>query len=173
VDTTGQRRWIDNVLIHAFPNGASLFQCGLAELMQPGWPANIGLVVMAAHEVKATIQSCVTETFDAAMNDAFDPPEDEAQAIWDLANKAADRGKAVLDSGRSVVSCCAMGHNRSALISGLILVRCGVPWRNAIDLTRHMRGPLSFNNPTFVGMVARNGPVSKCKNCGSHVRITE
>lgn len=173
MDITGQRRWVDNVLLHTFPNGASLFQCGLHELMQPGWPSNIGLVIMAAHEVKATIQSCVAETFDAAMNDAFDPPEAEARDIWDKANRAADRGKAVLDSGRSVISCCAMGQSRSALVAGLILVRCGVPWWDAIMLTRTMRGPFSFNNPAFVGMIARNGPVSKCKNCGHTIRITE
>jgi len=172
VDFTGQRWW-ENVLIRTFPNGASLYQCGLNELMQPGWPANTGLVIMAAHEVKASVQSCAVELFDAAMNDLLDPDASQADDIWGKANRAADRGKAILDSGKSVISCCAMGHNRSALISGLILARCGVQPLESIHLIRTMRGPLAFNNPAFVGMVARNGPMSRCKNCGHSVRIAE
>lgn len=162
------------VLLRTFPNNASLFQCGIAELMQSGWPtASIGLVIMAAPEVKATIQSCIAETFDATMQDLLDPTAEQAHDIWDKANRAADRAKAVLDGGQSVISCCAMGHNRSALVSALILSRYGVGWLDAVNTVRIARGPLSFNNFAFVGMVARNGPTSTCKSCGNRVRITD
>lgn len=173
MDLTGKRRWQDNVLIHTFPNGASLFQCGLSELLEPGWPTDVGLVVMAAHDVKNTVSSCAVETFDAAMNDTFDPPHEEALQIWTKANRAADRAKLVLDSGKSVISCCAWGYSRSALVAGLILVRYGFTPLDAIMLTRTMRGPFSFNNPAFVGMLMRDGPVSSCKNCGHIIRISE
>src|SRR5450631_3338240 len=98
MDLTGTNRWSDNVLIMTFSNGASLYQSGVKELTESGWPAeNIGLLIALAEEViTANPKPKVAEVHAAVIKDEINPTLEQAEAIWLAANTAAELGVSVL-----------------------------------------------------------------------------
>lgn len=60
-------------------------------------------------------------------------------------NAIADMGAGLIRSGHRVLSHCGMGFNRSALVAGLILVRLGIPGRDAVCRLRNCRPGVLFN----------------------------
>lgn len=60
-----------------------------------------------------------------------------------------------LERGKKVLVTCAMGLNRSGLISATALVEGGLATPSeAIGLVRSARGPMALSNPAFVHAIA-------------------
>jgi protein-tyrosine phosphatase len=62
-----------------------------------------------------------------------------------------------LEHGRHVLVTCAMGINRSALVAGLALRRCGLSGESAVAAIRRSRGNIqglqALDNPYFLELV--------------------
>jgi protein-tyrosine phosphatase len=72
-------------------------------------------------------------------------PFDDEPRLPDLTKleALADLGACLVRSGKRVLSHCGMGHNRSALVAGLILVKLGMSGADAVALIRaHRQGAL-------------------------------
>ncbi len=63
-------------------------------------------------------------------------------------------GAGLVKSGCKVLSHCGMGLNRSALMTGLILVHLGMKGKNAVELLRRKR-PGALFNETFADYLSK------------------
>lgn len=59
--------------------------------------------------------------------------------------------------GRKVLIHCGAGYNRSGVVCGRALMFMGFGAREAIDLIRERRGPMSLSNPGFVRWLLSEG----------------
>lgn len=79
------------------------------------------------------------------------PPSAHTVAVIDEAACAIAR---TVRDGHRVLVTCVQGRNRSGVLSGLALVRLGVPGPHAAALIRRLRNGLT--NPHFLRMVLRS-----------------
>jgi protein-tyrosine phosphatase len=78
--------------------------------------------------------------------DDFDLPDDREKFVRDL-----DRVLALLQAGQNVYVHCAAGHGRTGLALASILVRLGVPSRQALNQTHQATGgPETAEQEAFV-----------------------
>ena len=74
------------------------------------------------------------------------PSRAEVQIAWNAAKRVARRIRA----GRRVLVTCAMGWNRSGLVTGLALIMLGLSADQAVHAIRKARGDMALSNPHFV-----------------------
>jgi protein-tyrosine phosphatase len=92
------------------------------------------------------------DVFHAPLDDnPWCPPSPREQAI---AHGAAREVARRLRKGQRVLVTCAMGLNRSGLVSALALRMQGVPSERAIAAVRQARGPNALNNGQFRRLIA-------------------
>lgn len=74
-------------------------------------------------------------------------PIDDVVALPDLEklHAVARMGAMLAGNGMRVLSHCGMGHNRCALVAGLILTYMGLTGREAVDLIRSKRQGALYN----------------------------
>ena len=86
-------------------------------------------------------------------------PIDDALSLPDLEklHAVARMGAIMVSSGLKVLSHCGMGHNRCALIAGLILTNLGMPGKDAVQLIRSKR-PGALYNKAFADYLAAQQP---------------
>jgi protein-tyrosine phosphatase len=74
-------------------------------------------------------------------------PFEDKQELPDLQklHQTAKFGAALIASGHKVLSHCAMGHNRSALLAGVILNYLGMTGAEAVNLLRQKRQGALYN----------------------------
>jgi hypothetical protein len=82
-------------------------------------------------------------------------PIDDALTLPDLEklHAVARMGALLAGSGMKVLSHCGMGHNRCALVAGLILTYLGMPGQEAVDLIRSKRQGALYNK-AFAAYIA-------------------
>jgi protein-tyrosine phosphatase len=76
------------------------------------------------------------------------PIEDDELPDLDKLHAVAKLGATLVTQGHKVLTHCAMGYNRSALIVGLILMNLGITGEEAVVLLRRKRVGALFN-PNF------------------------
>ncbi len=85
----------------------------------------------------------------APLADRDDMDLGEIERTKIVAHEVATDFVACLARGQDVLSSCAAGLNRSGLVSGLVLVRCGMTPELAIETVRKMRSPYALTNALF------------------------
>ncbi|MFZ2358661.1 MAG: hypothetical protein WA040_04895 [Anaerolineae bacterium] len=82
-------------------------------------------------------------------------PIDDALTLPDLEklHAVARTGAMLVGSGLKVLSHCGMGHNRCALVAGLILTYMGMSGQEAVDLIRSKRQGALYNK-AFAAYIA-------------------
>ncbi len=89
-------------------------------------------------------------------------PIDDVLTLPDLEklHAVARMGAMMVSSGLKVLSHCGMGHNRCALVAGLILTNLGMPGKDAVQLIRDKR-PGALYNKAFADYIEAQlpGPV--------------
>ena len=107
------------------------------------------MLVLAAREIQPSWETFPSglEVVYAPMHDVDGgPSEDEAE----IARSAASDVSRALDEGKTVLTSCAMGINRSGLINALVLMdREGLTGLEAVRRVRAAR-PGALNNTSFV-----------------------
>lgn len=75
-------------------------------------------------------------------------PFDDDRALPDLEklHAVARLGAGLVTSGRKVLAHCGMGHNRCALVAGLILTELGMPGDEVVTLIRSKRQGALYND---------------------------
>lgn len=80
--------------------------------------------------------------------------EAEARKLFDLADSVTDKLAARIRSGDGVISTCAAGLNRSALISAFAVMKLtDLSSKSVIKMIRKARGPDALHNPSFVRVI--------------------
>ncbi|MEW2358105.1 hypothetical protein [Spirillospora sp. NPDC029432] len=130
------------------------------------WNEIIPGLWMGGHVYGGGTQAIVRDEFDVVLSlygrDGHGPDEhvehhyapmpdgpldpDQISAVCRLADIAAE---AVRD-GRTVLSRCHSGYNRSGLVTAQALIAMGYPVGDAIFLIRYRRSRWALNNPLFV-----------------------
>jgi protein-tyrosine phosphatase len=74
-------------------------------------------------------------------------PFEDTEALPDLGrlHQLAQLGARCITAGYRVLSHCGMGHNRSALLAGVILTYLGLPGAQAVALLRQKRQGALYN----------------------------
>lgn len=146
-------------LVYRHPSGGALFQGDHSDT--PNIPTldaeRIRLVVFAAAAVN---NHALPERFDTirlTIDDNLYPTPEQVRQYWDVADKVSDHLVRYVLNGKSVLSTCWAGRNRSGLMSAFTLMKLGATDDQAIELVRAARvGGLS--NPAFVRIIrAFNG----------------
>jgi protein-tyrosine phosphatase len=73
------------------------------------------------------------------------PFEDRELPDLNKLHALAQLGAGLVHQGHRVLSHCGMGHNRSALLAGLILTYLGMPGADAVTLLRQKRQGALYN----------------------------
>jgi protein-tyrosine phosphatase len=71
--------------------------------------------------------------------------EDEELPDLEKLHELARLGASLVESGHRVLSHCGMGHNRSALLAGIILTHLGMTGEEAVALLRQKRRGALYN----------------------------
>jgi len=142
-------------------------QCSSANEVAPGLlmgdapperarPPGINTVVLCAKEYQPRRAFGGLRTIHAPLDDSGPPITTEEIAT---ALHAGRLVAAELRSGRKVLVTCAMGLNRSGLITALALrLGYGLSANRAIARVRAARGPRALSNPSFVELIRRVHP---------------
>jgi len=115
---------------------------------------NFDTVVLCAQELQ-DIRLPGLEVIHAPFDDSGPPPtREEVVLAWNAAKRVAKRVRA----GRRVLVTCAMGRNRSGLVTGFVLRMLGLDASQAVNVIRIARGPKALSNPHFVKLLAAVRP---------------
>lgn len=115
----------------------------------PGHHAGVDVIVLAAMEYQPPAHLFPgTEVIHAPLDDA--PGRHMREDEIALATKAAERVARRLRAGRRVLSSCAMGLNRSALVAALAMHEVyGMRPDEIVARLRRARGAWALSNPNF------------------------
>jgi protein-tyrosine phosphatase len=95
------------------------------------------------------------------------PFEDRELPNLTKLHENAKLGASLIKQGYRVLCHCGMGHNRSALLAGLILTYLGMSGEEAVELIRKQRMGALYNK-TFAtylqGQPSQNGAIAKLQN---------
>lgn len=112
-------------------------------------PGDFDVHVSMAAEIKPPrSMRGVYESYHIALYDApwdFASHPEEAIKLVEISRDLA----MMVKSGHKVLVFCNMGMNRSGLMSALILMQMGYPWRKALKTVRKRHG-CTMSNPSFV-----------------------
>lgn len=138
-------------LVYRHPSGGRLFQGGAKDTK------NIPL--LDAKKIKAVVFTAkennnfsLPDRFDVLrvrLRDKLNPDEAEIIRYWNAADQISERVVSYLLNGEDVLSSCALGLNRSGLISAFTLVKLGFTGTEAISMIRRARGMGALYNPAF------------------------
>jgi hypothetical protein len=104
------------------------------------------------------------ELLKAGFDDNYDAGDVEMSAIAGTADDASDVISNRLRSGKTCVSSCAMGLNRSGLVSALALMKsANMGPSEAIGRIRRLRSPKALGNPKFVETIHKMGDIRGSK----------
>jgi len=140
--------------LDASPITSKLWQGGKPK---PGFPLPYDLVVLCAEEHHFDPRVYGHRPFGARARIVRCPLTDGGQPLaqhripWVFG--AAKEVSGALIAGDKVLVTCAMGWNRSGLVSALSLMQLGVSVDDAIAAIRHGRGENALGNPHFVALL--------------------
>ncbi len=99
-------------------------------------------------------------------------PFEDRRALPDLQrlHQAAKFGASLIESGDRVLSHCGMGHNRSALLAGVILTYLGLTGEQAVTLLRQKRQGALYNE-VFASYVQSLPSAKGIRECLSFVNF--
>lgn len=138
------------------PTGGRIWQGGIKavdELVRGRNPHGISVVALMADHQPALPGGIVA--IRGPLRDNPSPALDEYTHMASVADAVSDRLMGRLLEGESVLSSCAMGLNRSGLVTALTILKVNqraVPGA-AIRLVKKARGPWALSNPAFVRIV--------------------
>lgn len=111
--------------------------------------ADFDLIVLAAYEHQPKSAEMNIDVFHAPLDD--DPYRPLSPRERFIATEAAQEVARRLRKGQRVLVTCAMGRNRSGLVSALAMrMAYGSSPREAIEAVRQARGSDALSNPQFV-----------------------
>lgn len=166
---TAELRQVCGSLIycHAVPQGdgvaplvARLYVAGMPEL--PVWPegCGVGMIVLAARGTEGGQFWGRCHVVSVPLDDYYDPTPPQEADIRRRAGEAAQLVYEAMRVGTSVITSCAVGMNRSALVAGLVLRKFGMPPEAAVLRLRNSRFGLNgervwraLENPAFERIV--------------------
>jgi protein-tyrosine phosphatase len=93
----------------------------------------------------------------------FLPIEDGELPDLQRLHAVAHMGAGLVRAGRPVLSHCGMGHNRSALLAGLILTHLGMSGEEAVARLRERRQGALYNKvfASYLGTIQRGGATTR------------
>jgi hypothetical protein len=110
-----------------------------------------GLVVLCADSIDMPRLPLGTLGVHLKLKDRLEIPRAAWPPILDTVKMVRDAVRA----DQRVLVACAMGYNRSGLVTGLSLRALGVRPGSAVELIRSARGPYALNNKVFQEAVER------------------
>jgi len=133
----------------------------------------IRVIGLFAEEYQPDDYSGRYELIKTGYDDNSQAGEEELNAVARIADRAADIFSSRLRSGKSCLSSCAAGLNRSGIVSALTLMKlAGLDPARAIDTVRKSRAPqqgmAALSNPRFVEIIHRMGPTTGSKSTWTH-----
>ncbi|MGD9725431.1 MAG: hypothetical protein AB7L09_03510 [Nitrospira sp.] len=154
-------------LIFTHPSGAQLWQGGqhdVEQLLRVPDPA-IQVIGLFAQEYQPDDHTGRYELLKAGYDDNFAASMDELLSDMDLADRASDIFSDRLRSGKGCLSSCAMGLNRSGLVTGMTLIKAaGISPAEAIGRIRRLRSSAALSNPGFVQILHQMGDTRGSKS---------
>ena len=97
-------------------------------------------------------------------DDSYEPDNAELSAIANTASDASDLISARIRAGKGCLSSCAMGWNRSGIVSALTLMKVGnIGASESIGRIRRLRSPAALSNPKFVEIIHKMGDLKGTK----------
>ncbi|SFB91188.1 protein-tyrosine phosphatase family protein [Spirosoma endophyticum] len=122
------------------------------------WNPISQLTIDAVFNLDCTLDQNIPEV----MNDTlyiFFPFEDQHLPDLKKLHDLARLGANLINSGHQVLSHCGMGHNRSALLAGLVLTYLGLSGKEAVRLLRAKRQGALYNKEfaAYLESVPANG----------------
>jgi protein-tyrosine phosphatase len=135
-------------------------RCSTANQVAPGlWQgdaphpganyADFDLIVLAAYEHQPKSAEMGIDVFHAPLDDDPYRPLSSRERV--IATEAAREVARRLRKGQRVLVTCALGRNRSGLVSALAMrMAYGATPYGAINAVRRARGPDALSNPQFV-----------------------
>lgn len=132
--------------------GGELWQGGEKDLLSfhPAFDVVVLMAIECQHDLKRP------GVIKAGIDDKFPLTPSEKKHIETVAHKVSDAMVKALTQGKLVLSTCYAGWNRSGLVSGLTLVKCGLSPRKAIKTIRDARDG-ALGNPDFVRIIMESG----------------
>jgi len=127
---------------------------GWDDTVEAAQSGKFNLVVLCAHDVELPSLPPGVVGVHLKLKDAPMIPEDAWPAIWRTVGMVRE---AVLN-GQRVLVACAMGLNRSGLITGLTLRSLWMTGSEAVTLIRRARGPFALRNGYFRSVVESWNP---------------
>lgn len=145
-------------LVYRHRSGGELWQGGAndVKLLFTRAPSRISTVGLFAQEVVDELRRMVRPGYELVClgyDDNFLADGRELDQIRRIADRASDHFADRLRNGKGVLSSCAMGLNRSGLVTAATLVKLGIDPIEAVDLIRKARGPRALSNPSFYRLV--------------------
>lgn len=142
-------------LVYRHRSGGELWQGGIDDvrLLLTKTPDRIRTVGLFAQEIPIPRGNPNYELLCLGYDDNFSASGPEVDQIKKIADHASDRLADRLRTGRSVLSSCAMGFNRSGLVTAVTLIKLGVDPGDAVNMVRQARGPRALSNPAFMQIV--------------------
>lgn len=142
-------------LVYRHRSGGELWQGSIDDvnLLVSKAPSKIRTIGLFAGEHQDVPEHPAYEILYMGYGDTFFPTGPEFRETRAIADNASDHLANHLRRGRSVLSSCAMGFNRSGLVTALTIIKLGVAPVDAIRMVRQARGDRALSNPAFVQMV--------------------
>lgn len=143
-------------LVYGHRSGGEIWQGGIDDvrLLLAKPPTRIHTVgLFAEEEPPPEHRHPDYELLFLGYDDNFFAFGDEEARIKEIVDHASDRFADRLRSGKGVISSCAMGFNRSGLVTAVTLIKLGVDPDDAIAMIRKARGPRALSNPAFVRII--------------------
>jgi hypothetical protein len=143
-------------LVYRHKSGGELWQGDAQDVqtLATNHDSRIKTIGLFAIEFQPDFQSGCYEVLKHGFDDNRFMMEPEALEVAKFADSVSDKLSSRLRAGRGVLSSCAMGLNRSGLMTALTLMKTAdVGPDEAIRLVRMARGPDALHNPVFVSII--------------------
>ncbi|GAB2543108.1 protein-tyrosine phosphatase family protein [Spirosoma aerophilum] len=108
------------------------------------WEPISQLTIDAVFNLDSSLDPNIPEIMNKTLY-VFFPVEDEYLPDLKKLHSLAGLGASLLDNGHQVLCHCGMGHNRSALLAGLVLTHLGLSGTAAVRLIRSRRQGALYN----------------------------
>lgn len=157
-------------LIYRHPSGGSLWQGDYEDAAES--PGKVDVVVLMSIEWQSDIlqlnDQSVEVIEDGGIPDVEFTDKETGDALKEIVDKISDKMADKIREGKSVLSTCAMGLNRSGIVSALTLMKlAGYTPDHAVSMIRKARGPYALFNVSFVRLIREMHKKSGAKSTWS------
>jgi protein-tyrosine phosphatase len=128
-----------------------LFQVGAGEIPYLVSKHPIDLIIFAAAEIQPKTVYPTIAKFYAPLWDSINLSPAEISGTVKLVDIASNLASKYILNGKTVISSCAAGLNRSGIVSAYTIEKCSsAPKNTIIDSIRKHRSPAALSNDLFV-----------------------